>query len=326
MNYWLLYAGEAERRTLLRLQGELAKHSVAVDMVALGEWQGEPSDGDIVVVANHLFLRTIAADIKIRGYHVHHGVGSSKNTTYAEKDERMVAEFVASNFAIEEAKRRGRNVSKCVPVGYMEMDELVRGPVEGSGKIVVAPTWNHEFGIGDGWVVDFLRRFAPMIPQEVVVQLHPMTATGYKQQIASEAARHHGVTMAAENLGGLVASFDGANALIGDMGSALFEFLPTGKPVFAYNSFRWWFDRKRTDLCDPAVDTSFDPDDLSFRWRDCFYQFSSMDELEVMMGGVLGGKDLLATKRAARVDMLFGAMLDGKVCERIASYITEDTL
>lgn len=327
MKVWLLWYTNLERR-LLRMVGDgLEEKGLEVVDYQMTKAAGPPSlmvEGDIAVVSNH----TVAAllDVPVDVYLIHHGVGSSKNHTFLEKDPKIVCEFVSSNYAARECVRRGVDPRKLETAGFLQMDNLDHtGTID---RILVAPTWNAAFNGQLKWVeamLPALVQHAAALKLKVVVQTHHYTATGFVCNVA-HAAKSCGAEVIGSNGSDLLEQMSKSAILIGDMGSALFSFLPTRRPIMAYNSFEWWNDHHGTGLDHVAIDTSFDPDDLAFRWRDMFYQFGSAVEGEWMLPKVLDmvwgeEPDPLRPDRMVRCDQLFGTSLDGKVVERIVARI-----
>lgn len=334
----LMEAYENESWVMDRLIAEFEKQGCELPVVKAGFKEYEAQEelgkdktdirsGDFLVSSNHWFISKIEEDVT--AYHIHHGVGSSKNYTYREKDERIVIDFVASNFAITESERRGECTRNKVPAGFIQMDELHRMKHDKEPrKLLVAPTWNAAFNNDIRWVeeiIPHLSRWAEGYGFDVVVQCHPYVSIDRINRVIHLCKQFENVEMTPRGTS-LIPLFEETFCIFTDMGSAMFEYLPTGKPIFAFNSFKWWEDRHGAN---DDLPFAFDEDDLAFRWRDMCYQFQSPVVVPPLLHWLFslhkhGEKDPLANLRAVRTDTLFGSTLDGRIAERIVSRILND--
>jgi len=260
---------------------------------------------DIVVSENNVSIKGDALLVRI-----HHGVGSSKNTTFNPCTSDCL-EYASSHFAVDEMERRCANTANVKPFGYHQLDGIRDlDPLQPRDTLLVLPTWNPEFNGMCKWVVDLCRSYHG----KIVVQMHPFTPLHIAAPTctALEGLDHVRLTDGHEDAVGL---FQGTHALACDTGSAAFMYLPTGRPILAYNSWRWWHD------CHPASEkgTHFDPEDLAFRWRDCMYQFTDARACLMLLRALDRGDDPLKNLRLTRSDALYGSTLDGRVCERIVA-------
>jgi hypothetical protein len=100
-----------------------------------------------------------------------------------------------------------------------------------------------------------------------------------------------------------------ADVLVSDASSVIFQFLALDRPiVLVTNPMHRW---------DPA----FDPDDITWLWRDVGDEVTRRDDLAGAVASALADAARGAERRRVYSDRLFGARRDGRNAERVAAHI-----
>ncbi len=274
--------------------------------------------GDVIVVANQCCLHHFPGYENATKVAILHDVGVSK--AFHVEGKAAVDYMTSPSAYIErDMREKGRNPKKDFwRVGYVQMDGLVEAErlAEPEYDVLFAPTWNESISGG-------LELFEPLVNSlrrhglSVIVKLHPTTIGGdvvpwlceqEKKQVAGDLLVPH----SKDDLAPLMAK---AKVMVSDCSSAIPMFMATGRPVVAYNSFKWW---KR--------EWFWDPDDWAYELRSVTYQFSHIDDCVDRVKNLLAGRDPLECARLDMTNRIWGTTLDGRVAERIAEKIRKELI
>lgn len=319
-----------DKKMLVPIANELRKLGVSTqvlthpgpdDMGGDQSWpDGLPPEDALIVLANpraidYAFWDTNTRFAKARFANVRHGIGSEKTVRVpADCLSRIEVTYVASAHAARRVKKYAPD-HEVVVAGFVQMDALFEKmhtprAVTPGHNILYAPTWNDAFNGRYEWFTEWASALPNEGPLRVRVSLHPLSTQSSSAQAVDDLCFQSFTTLGpVDSAGGTLAGEMWlSDAMIGDVGSSMFIYLATGRPIFAYNSFRWWEDSR-----------SWNEEDDNWRFRDIAYQFSTPEELDLLLDAVLvRGNDPLRLRREACRDVMYGSTLDGKVAARIA--------
>ncbi len=257
--------------------------------------------------------------------HVGHGLISKNETGYHYREADYIC--VASDAVAARLTQRGHIPRReFLPIGLIQMDPLFR-PMEEiqtlrvagtSRSIIYAPTWNPSLSSADMFgagLVKWLRGEDEQIG--ILIKPHPHTPMANPEWVSAWAqmAEEHPNVQLANPASDLPSALIGADLMVSDASSAIFQFLALDRPIVLVDNPA----RHGTPRC-------FDPDGIEWQWRDIG---ARVQDVRVVAEAVREGLNRPFTQsqraqQAARQERrraLFGTMTDGRAAERVASAI-----
>lgn len=223
-----------------------------------------------------------------------------------------MCEIVRANYGIQRAELWA--------TGYAHMDSLFTGTtpwpsfrVEAGKKIILyAPTWNAEYSSA----FEFGNEIAELLIGErsdvvVVIKPHPNLAATNPELIAAwqSLARTRMDTYVARADEDVMPYLAAADVLVSDVSSVAFAYLAVDRPIIFYT---------RAGAKDSPLSRQ---DSVEWRWREVGQEVFDAEATRAAVNHALDRQDLLAERRAACRNELFGNLQDGGAAHRIATQL-----
>jgi CDP-glycerol glycerophosphotransferase (TagB/SpsB family) len=257
--------------------------------------------------------------------HVGHGLISKNETGYHYHQADYIC--VASDAAADRLLQRGHVPRKAyLATGLVQMDplfsagetaDMLRVP-EVPVSILYAPTWNPSLSSAMMFgttLVTAIRGNDDRIG--LVIKPHPHTAVAHPEWIAMwrQLALDGPNVMLTDPQSDLVPAMLGADLMISDASSAMFQFLALNRPMILVDNPQ--------RLSAPGC---FDPAGIEWRWRDIGVRVQDAGEVASAVRDALQTPESplqqsLQAARQRRRTELFGSLTDGRAAERVASAI-----
>lgn len=316
--------GPMLERVIPLLPPTLDHYCVAVQTLQEG-WRPEQVP-TLVVVADAGAIRHLRPTFPSSLFmHVGHGLISKNETAYHYREADYIC--VASQATAARLEQRGHLPRKAyLPTGLMQMDPLFR-PFEGlrtlkaegaSASVIYAPTWNPSLSsaqmFGDR-LIESVRGDDDDIG--IVIKPHPHSRVATPEWLeswAGMASKHRNVILA-DAEGDLVPALLGADLMVSDASSAIFQFLALDRPMVLVDNPQ----RHSTPRC-------FDPEGIEWTWRDIGTRVDDIRGVARAVREGLHSPDSPAQQaqrhaRHRRRQELFGSVVDGGAAQRVAEAI-----
>ena len=300
------------------------KHHYEVVMTSDPIWV-KKFDPDLVFVANRqaVNLRKLFPTAKF--VYTRHGL-ISKNFVY---DAARSCDFVCVSSEdqqkqfVEEGKFREEKVWV---TGYSQMDPLFRDepptvelPLRPDHKCVLyAPTFTRGLSSIPMMLPHMTKAFFnEMKDVDFVIKTHPLTqkTSGewvIKLQEIAQTFEH--VHLVDDIAADIVPLLSGADVLISDVSSVMFQFLALDRPIIALNN------------PDRLQVKEYDPSGIEWRWRDMATEINNMIDLSATIKACLSDPSKNKKIRETYRNSLFGTMTEGKTGERVLGYVQKLSL
>ena len=288
---------------------------------------------DVLVVATEqdiLLVRDHCARHHVLLVAMRHGVGCKYIRTPREYGD---ADYLAgSAFDRRDMERVGVLPRRgFLATGNPWADDTFRLPVRAIDRrrptILFAPTWNPEVSAAaffEGQLVAWIRAVYP--ESRIVIRPHPNIVTFAHPLMRQFEARFAAwletwrrlareephVELAEDPAASIAGFFAGADLLISDGSSLVYEFMALERPILLYSSG------------ETVVEGELDPLALANRWRDVALEFRTPEEFRAALERVFDDHAYRARARQAACSAeLFGEERDGRAVERLASALRE---
>lgn len=301
---------------------------LSIEGRALDEgWRPEKSPALVVLADAGAIRRLRAIFPEALFMHVGHGLISKNETGYHYHQADYIC--VASDAAATRLMRRGHVPRKAyLATGLIQMDPLF-SPLESADvlrvpkvpvSILYAPTWNPSLSsaaLFGAALVTAVRGNDDSIG--LVIKPHPHTAVAHPEWIAmwNQLASDEPNVLLADAESDLVPALLGADLMISDASSAMFQFLALNRPMILLDNPQ----RHSAPGC-------FDPAGIEWQWRDIGIRVEKIAEVAAAVRDALQAPESpvqqgLQAARQRRRSELFGAHTDGRAAERVASAISK---
>lgn len=265
-----------------------------------------------------------------RFMHVGHGLISKKETGYHYHQADYVC--VASDAVAAQLTKRG-HTPRCayLATGLIQMDPLFC-PMDGfralkipdvRSSVIYAPTWNSSLssaGMFGTNLIQLLRGQDEKIG--ILIKPHPHIPVAHPEWIGwwTRMASEYPNVMLASAESDLVPALLGADMMVSDASSALFQFLALDRPMVLVDNN----ERYTTPDC-------FDPDGIEWQWRDIGVRVDDVSKVassvrECLQSQTSPAGDVQRNARQRRRQELFGCATDGRAAERVAQAIEDIVL
>jgi len=209
-------------------------------------------------------------------------------------------------------------------VGHLPLDPVFRGDhiaapralADATATVLYAPAHRPQMSSADVLgenVVELIRGARHDVT--LVIKPHPETFVRQPKWIetwAKAAHDHERVVLVDDPDADLVPYIKAADVLVGDVSSAIFEFLAIDRPILLL----------RNPAC-TADEAGYDPQGIEWRWREVGREINRPEDLARAVDLALKTPDAGTELRARYRSALFGDMMDGRTAERIVELITE---
>lgn len=246
---------------------------------------------------------------------VSHGMfwGKQPVDAMAKYDFSRMTYLAASYFELNQLEQAGilGIIDRAVVTGRVDIDKLYlleqsRGP---SSKPVVlySPTWNECMNGGRAvkGIISVVGEACRRNGWEFRICLHHRL---WVDQGLVQFAKKHGAVKPFE--ADYIDWLSSADVFIGDVGSGMLQFLYTGRPIIAFNSFQWW-----DGVC-------FEKHNVMYREiREAVYQFTSTTMIEALIKLCLTEPRKVKAQRECVRERLLKGTFDGKCLARTMAAI-----
>ena len=283
-------------------------------------------DPHVLVMAGHAHLEYFREHLpRALTVNVRHGM-ISKSGIRRLPDRRSARWFdfvcVGAEARLEQYERSQVAPREYWITGYPQVDPLFRRdppsalPLpRGTKTVLYAPTWNlglSSAGMLGPRLVELIRGEAPDVG--IIIKPHPAIGDWRPRWMAWWArleASVPGVHLVRDTHADITPYMLAADVLVSDASSAIFEFLALDRPIVLVTNPRH------------AADPAYDPDDITWRWRDLGEEIHDVARLPAAVAHALRSPESHAAQRRRYADLLFGPFTDGENHARVAEKILE---